>query len=202
MLLVDDHTVVRRGLRRILELTGSVDVVGEAADGVDAVELASRLQPDVILMDVGLPHLNGIEATRRIQTTAPGTQVLMLSIHSDEQYIHQSLAAGARGYLLKDGDAEELVAAVLAVQRDETSLPRPAASVPLDPSRQPPDVLSTREREVLRMISLGRTNREVATELGLSVNTVEAHRRHIIGKLDLHSTAELVRYAIRHGMTS
>lgn len=202
MLLVDDHTVVRRGLRRILELTGSVDVVGEAADGVDAVELASRLQPDVILMDVGLPHLNGIEATRRIQTTAPGTQVLMLSIHSDEQYIHQSLAAGARGYLLKDGDAEELVAAVLAVQRDETSLPRPAPSVPLDPSRQPPDVLSTREREVLRMISLGRTNREVATELGLSVNTVEAHRRHIIGKLDLHSTAELVRYAIRHGMTS
>ena len=115
---------MRRGLRRILELTGSVDVVGEAADGVDAVELASRLQPDVILMDVGLPHLNGIEATRRIQTTAPGTQVLMLSIHSDEQYIHQSLAAGARGYLLKDGEAEELVAAVLAVQRYETSLSR------------------------------------------------------------------------------
>jgi DNA-binding NarL/FixJ family response regulator len=202
VLVVDDHTVVRRGVRRLLESAGNIEVVGEAGDGADAVEAATTLQPDVVLMDVGLPGLNGIEATRRIHTAVPGTHVLMLSIHADEHYVQQSLAAGARGYLLKDADAQELVAGILAVGRGDTYLSRTLGGTSGDLGRWPPDVLSPRELEVLRMICAGRTSREVAEELGLSVNTVETHRRHIIGKLDLHSTAELVRYAIRHGIGS
>jgi DNA-binding NarL/FixJ family response regulator len=124
VLVVDDHTVVRRGVRRLLESAGNIEVVGEAADGADAVEAATTLQPDVVLMDVGLPGLNGIEATRRIHTAVPGTHVLMLSIHADEHYVQQSLAAGARGYLLKDADAQELVAGILAVGRGDTYLSR------------------------------------------------------------------------------
>ena len=205
VLLVDDHTVVRRGLRKILESavsTDGIEVIGEAGNGGDAIEAAVALHPDVVLMDVGLPGMNGIEATRRIQAAAPGTAVLMLSIHSDDQYVQQSLAAGAKGYVLKDADAQELMAAIVSVRKGETFLSHTLSTTSGDVGRWSPDALSPREREVLRMISAGRTSREVAAALGLSINTVETHRRHIIGKLDLHSTAELVRYAIRHGMTS
>ncbi|MBI1813814.1 MAG: response regulator transcription factor [Deltaproteobacteria bacterium] len=202
VLLVDDHTVVRRGLRKILESTREIEVVGEVGDGAEAVTVTSALHPDVVLMDVSLPGLNGIEATRRITTATPGTQVLMLSMHADEQYVRQSISAGAKGYLLKDTDDEDLVEAVLAVRRGETYYSGTLArAVSVEGSRSP-DVLSPREREVLAMICSGRTNREVAEVLGLSVNTVETHRKHIIDKLDLHSTAELVRYAIRHGMVN
>jgi two-component system, NarL family, response regulator NreC len=201
VLLVDDHTVVRRGLRKILESTSEITVVGEVGDGTQAVKDAERLQPDVVLMDVSLPGLNGIEATRRIAVVAPACKVLMLSMHADEQYVRQSLAAGAKGYLLKDADDEDLVAAVLAVHRGETCYSGTLART-LPPEAGAPDVLSPREREVLTLICSGRTNREVAESLGLSVNTVETHRKHIIDKLDLHSTAELVRYAIRHGMVT
>ena len=200
VLLVDDHTVVRRGLRKILESTKLIDIVGEAGDGVAAIQASVNLQPDVVLMDVTLPIMNGIEATRRIRTVAPGTRVLMLSMHADEQYVQQSLAAGARGYLLKDAADGDLLSAIVAVHRGESCVG--TASMPglSSAGRCAPEALSARERDVLTGICAGRTNGEVADELGLSINTVEAHRKRIGDKLDLHSTAELVRYAIRHGM--
>ncbi len=201
VLLVDDHTVVRRGLRKILESTDEIEVVGEIGDGTKAVTETATLYPDVVVMDVGLPGINGIEATRQIRTKVPKTQVLMLSMHADEQYIRQSVAAGAKGYLLKDADDQDLVSAVLAVQRGESHFTTPLATV-VTTAECPPEVLSPREREVLARVCAGSTNREIAAEFGLSVSTVETHRKHIIEKLDLHSTAELVRYAIRHGITS
>ncbi|MBI4515009.1 MAG: response regulator transcription factor [Deltaproteobacteria bacterium] len=202
VLLVDDHTVVRRGLRKILESTPEIEVVGEVGDGAQALTAATSLHPDVVLMDISLPGLNGIEATRRITATTPGTQVLMLSMHADEQYVRQSIGAGAKGYLLKDADDQDLVSAVLAVRKGETYFSGTLARTVIGEGGRAPDVLSPREREVLALICSGRTNREVAEALGLSVNTIETHRKHIIDKLDLHSTAELVRYAIRHGMAS
>jgi len=199
VLLVDDHTVVRRGLRRILESTHEIEVVGEVGDGDKAVAETASLVPDVVVMDVGLPGMNGIEATRQILTKVPKTHVLMLSMYADEQYIRQSAAAGAKGYLLKDADDQDLVSAVLAVCRGESHFSSALATAAAI-GECPPDVLSPREREVLARVCAGCTNREVAGELGLSVSTVETHRKHIIEKLDLHSTAELVRYAIRHGL--
>jgi two-component system response regulator NreC len=201
VLLVDDHTVVRRGLRKILESTDEIEVVGEIGDGAKAVAETASLGPDVVVMDVGLPGINGIEATRQILTKAPKTQVLILSMHADEQYIRQSVAAGAKGYLLKDADDQDLVSAVLALRRGESHFSNPLASA-MTTLECTPDALSPREREVLAKVCAGCTNREIASEFGLSVSTVETHRKHIIEKLDLHSTAELVRYAIRHGIAS
>jgi DNA-binding NarL/FixJ family response regulator len=200
VLLVDDHTVVRRGLRKILEATQQVEIVGEASDGDGAVVAAAGLQPDVVLMDVSLPGMNGIEATRRITAAAPRAQVLMLSMHADAQYVTQSLAAGAKGYLLKDADYQDLVAAVMTVGGGGTYLGKTLGNN--SPANGPsPEVLSSRERQVLGLICTGQNNRQVAEELGLSINTVETHRKHIIDKLDLHSTADLVRYALQHGIT-
>ena len=197
VLLVDDHTVVRNGLRKLLEATGELIVVGEVGDGTAAVTEAERLAPDVVVMDVGLPGINGIEATRRILAAQPGTPVLILSMHADLQYIRQSVAAGARGYVLKDADAHEVATAVLAVCSGKEYF-ADVLSAAVATGDSPPSVLSLREREVLARICAGLTNREVATDLGLSVSTVETHRKHIVEKLDLHSTAELVRYGIRH----
>ena len=197
VLLVDDHTVVRRGLRKILESTNDIEVVGELGSGLEAITAAAELHPDVVLMDVSLPDLNGIEATRRITAATPGAQVLMLSMHADEQYVLASMEAGAKGYLVKDVDDQDLVAAVLAVRAGQTYFGGFLGSTSGD-GRRSPAVLSARERQVLAMISSGHTNRQVADTLGISINTVESHRKHIIDKLDLHSTADLVRYAIRH----
>lgn len=199
VLLVDDHTVVRRGLRRILESVGDILVVGEAGNGIEAVDAARSLSPDVVLMDVSLPGINGIQAARQINACCPNSRVLMLSMHAEEQYVEQSLAAGASGYLIKDSEDHDLVGAVFAVARGETCLPRRLTGI-ANSTAVSPDVLSPRERQVLSLICAGHTNREMASSLGLSPNTVETHRKHIIEKLDLHSTAELVRYAIRHGL--
>lgn len=201
VLLVDDHTVVRRGLRKILESTNDVEVVGELGSGFEAITTAAELHPDVVLMDVSLPDLNGIEATRRITAGTPGAQVLMLSMHADEQYVLASMEAGAKGYLVKDVDDQDLVAAVLAVCAGQTYFGGILGNASGD-GRCSPAVLSARERQVLAMISSGHTNRQVADTLGISINTVESHRKHIIDKLDLHSTADLVRYAIRHGIVN
>jgi two-component system, NarL family, response regulator NreC len=198
VLLVDDHTVVRRGLRKILESTAEIEVVGEVGDGAHAVEATTSLQPDVVLMDVSLPGMNGIEATRRIAAATPAAHVLMLSMHADEQYVVQSAAAGAKGYVLKDADDQDLVAAILSVRQGRTCFG--AFGSVSERGRCSPEVLSPREREVLTMICSGKTNREMAEGLGVSINTVETHRKHIIDKLDLHSTAELVRYAVRNGL--
>jgi two-component system response regulator NreC len=202
VLLVDDHTVVRRGLRRILEGVDGFEVVGEASSGTEAVESAAKLRPNVVLMDISLPGINGIEATRQIRLKHPEVQVLMLSMHAEEQYVEQSVAAGARGYLVKDAEDQDLVGAVSAVAEGEAYLPTRGPGAPASTGMVSPSVLSPRESQVLTLICAGYTNRQIAVELELSLNTVETHRKHIIEKLDLHSTADLVRYAIRHGLVS
>lgn len=199
---MDDHTVVRRGLRRILDSHADIAVVGEANDGEGAVSAAIALSPDVVVMDVALPRMNGIEATRQILQNRSSMRVLMLSMYGDAQYVEQSRAAGAHGYLLKDADYEDVVAAVIAVAQGQLVF-RPMSHVCGGDGCAPvPDVLSARERAVLALISAGASNRQVAEQLEISVNTVESHRKHIIEKLDLHSTADLVRYAIRNGIAS
>jgi two-component system response regulator NreC len=206
VLLVDDHTVVRHGLRRILTSDEHIEVIGEAGDGRTAVELAQRMQPHVVVMDVALPELNGIEATRQLTKRAPNVHVLMLTMHADDVYVRQSLKAGARGYLLKDSEDLDLIKAVKAVGAGGSFFSPAVSSVVLSgylgdrPISEPDDPLgrlTDREREVLQLIAEGKTNKDIAAVLSLSVNTVETHRKHLMEKLDLHNTAELVRFAIR-----
>jgi DNA-binding NarL/FixJ family response regulator len=205
ILLADDHAVVRQGFRMILAAQPSMEIVAEASNGREAVEMAERLQPDVVVMDVTMPELNGIEATRRIGQVVPRARVLALSMHKDSVYVREILRAGARGYLLKDALDRDLVAAVEAVARGEAYLSPAIADAVLTDYRKhvsdPIDLLSSREREVLQMIAEGKTNKEIATILKLSVYTVDAHRGRIMEKLNLHSTPELVRFAMRNGLT-
>jgi DNA-binding NarL/FixJ family response regulator len=204
IVLADDHSVVRQGFRRILEAQADMEIVGEASNGREALETATRLSPDVVVMDVAMPELNGIEATRRMGEAAPRTRVLALSMHKDSVYVREILRAGARGYLLKDAVDEDLIAAVRAVARGEGYLSPGVADAVLTDYRQhvtdPIDLLTSREREVLQLIAEGKTNKEIATTLNLSVYTVDAHRGRIMEKLNLHSTGELVRFAIRKGL--
>lgn len=204
VLLADDHAVVRQGFRFILEAQPDMEVVGEAANGREAVDRAEQLKPDVVVMDVSMPELNGIEATRRIGEAAPRTRVLALSMHKDSVYVREILKAGARGYLLKDAYDNDLVSAVRAVARGDGYLSPAVSDAVLSDYRKhvtdPIDLLSSREREVLQMIAEGKTNKEIAALLNLSVYTVEAHRGRIMEKLNLHSTGELVRFAIRNGL--
>jgi two-component system response regulator NreC len=205
VLLVDDHTIVRQGLRCILATDEEIEVVGEAGDGRSAVELADRLQPDVVLMDLTLPELNGIEATRRIFKQEKDAKVLILTMHTDRMFVRQSLKAGARGYLVKDAEDTDLVKAVKVVGRGGSFFNAEVSRMLLNDylGDQPPgdddDLtrLTGREREILQLIAEGRTNSEIATTLSLSLNTVETHRKQIMKKLDLHKTAELVRFALR-----
>jgi two-component system response regulator NreC len=204
ILLADDHAVVRQGFKMILAAQPDMEIVGEAGNGREAVELATTLLPDVIVMDVAMPELNGIEATRRLADSSPRTRVLALSMHKDSVYVREILRAGARGYLLKDSIASDLLAAVRAVARGEGYLSPGVSDAVLDDYRRhvtdPIDLLTSREREVLQMIAEGKTNKDIANILNLSVYTVDAHRGHILEKLNLHSGNELVRFAVRYGL--
>lgn len=206
ILLADDHAVVRRGFRLILSQEPDLEVVGEACNGREAVECAEKLQPDVVVIDVTMPELNGIEGTRRIVECCPRARVLALSMHRDGVYVREMLRAGARGYLLKDAADDAFLEAVRAVARGEGYLSPAIADAVLADYRKhvtnPIDLLTTREREVLQMIAEGRTNKEIANILNLSVYTVEAHRGKIMEKLNLHNASDIVRFAIRNGLIS
>jgi DNA-binding NarL/FixJ family response regulator len=204
ILLADDHAVVRQGFKMILAAQSDMEIVGEAGNGREALDLAGQLQPDVIVMDVAMPELNGIEATRRIADVSPRSRVLALSMHKDSVYVREILRAGARGYLLKDSIASDLLAAVRAIARGEGYLSPGVSDAVLNDYRRhvtdPIDLLTSREREVLQMIAEGKTNKDIATVLNLSVYTVDAHRGRIMEKLNVHSVTDLVRFAVRCGL--
>jgi len=208
ILLADDHTLVRQGLRKVLEDRPEWQVVAEAGDGRAAVRLAEEYKPDVAVVDVAMPLLNGIEATRQIVRRAPQTKVLVLSMHSDEAYVTQMLKAGATGYLLKDSADVDLLEAVLAVSQGRSFFsPAVARLMSDDYARQRGDnaldrydSLSEREREIFQLVAEGKTNREIAALLFISPSTVETHRARVMEKLNLHSAAEIVLYAVRRGV--
>ena len=209
IVLADDHTVMRYGLRLLLELQPNLKVVGEAADGRQAVALSESANPDVVIMDIGMPNLNGIEAARQIVSHNPRTAIAILSMHSDESYVIRALKAGARAYLLKDSAEADLLAAVRALSEGKSFF-SPAISRILveDYMRQLErqgaedtyELLTNREREILQLLAEGRTNKEVAAMLYLSLYTVETHRTHILQKLNLHNVPELILYAVRKGI--
>jgi len=204
ILLADDHTIVRQGLKLILAAHADLEVIGEAANGREAVELAQKLKPDMVLMDVAMPELNGIEATRRMVAANSRLKVLVLSMHKEAVYVREILRAGARGYILKDAIDTELLNAVRSVAKGDGYISPAVSGALLNDYRKdvtdPVDLLSGREREVLQLIAEGKTNKEIATRLNLSVYTVDSHRGKIMEKLNLHSTGELVRFAIKHGL--
>lgn len=209
ILLADDHTVVRNGLRLILQQQPDFQVVGEASDGREAVRLAESESPDVVVMDIGMPNLNGIEATRRIVTSQPKVAVAILSMHTDEGYVVRSMKAGVRAYLLKDSAEADLIAAIRAISAGKSFFsPAIRKLLQEDFIRQLEDnevedtydLLSTREREVLQLAAEGKTNKEMAVALNISLFTVETHRAHILQKLNLHSVPELILYAVRKGI--
>jgi two-component system response regulator NreC len=209
ILLADDHTVVRQGLRKVLEARPEWEVVAEAGDGREAVRLAEESKPDVAILDVAMPVLNGIEAVRQIARKVPGTRLLVLSMHADEAYVTQMLRAGAAGYLLKDSADLDLLQAVEAVSSGKSFFsPAIARVIADDYVRHLADrgvtdrfeLLSEREREIFQLIAEGRTNKEMAAMLFLSPSTVDTHRSRIMEKLDVHSAAEIVLYAVRKGV--
>jgi DNA-binding NarL/FixJ family response regulator len=201
VLLVDDHSLVRRGFRRILEDARDIAVVGEASDGAEAVRLAEQLRPQLIVMDCALPGMSGLDATRRILQKFPETAILMLSMHSEDTWVHQALDAGARGYILKSAVDMELVTAIRRVAAGEIVLdPQVSRTTTLKGERNAG--LTVRELEVLQLIVAGKSNKEIATDLDLSANTVAVHRANIMDALGIHKTAELVVYAIRSGLVN
>lgn len=204
ILLVDDHALVRRGFRLILSQEADLDVVGEASSGREAVEAAARLTPDIAVVDVAMPDMNGVAATAGILDVHPECRVLMLSMHGDPVYVRESLRAGARGYLLKDAIDQELLTAVRALARGQAYLsPAVSNAVVTDYKAwalSPLEQLTAREREVMQMLAEGRIAKDIAARLDISVYTVDAHRSRILKKLQLNSIGELVRYAMRTGL--
>ena len=206
ILIADDHEIVRRGIRALLEGHPGWEVCGEAVDGREAVEKAHAWKPDLVLLDVGMPNLNGLDAARHILSDLPNTRVLILTMHESEQMVREVLEAGARGILLKSDAARDLVSAVEALQRRTTFFTSQVAEMVLSgylngsrhPERPFKERLTAREREVVQLLAEGRSSKEVAVTLNLSVKTAETHRTNIMRKLDLHSVASLVRYAVRN----
>jgi DNA-binding NarL/FixJ family response regulator len=211
ILLADDHIVMRSGLRALLDRHPNLEVVGETENGRETVALAASLKPDVVVMDVGMPILNGIEATQTIVTQCPTIAVVILSMHADESYVMRALKAGARGYLLKDSAAADLIGAIQAISQGKSFFsPKVSRILAEDYVRvlkqkgavDTYDLLTSREREILQLLAEGKANKEVATALNISPYTVETHRGHILQKLNLHNSAELVLYAVRKGIIS
>ena len=211
ILLADDHVVMRKGLRALLERQSNLEVVGESENGRETIDLAASLIPDIVVMDVGMPVLNGIEATKTIVTQNPQTSVVILSMHVDESYVMRALKAGARGYLLKDSAPADLMSAIQAVSQNKSFFsPKVSHILAEDYVRvlkqkgavDSYDLLTTREREILQLIAEGKSNKEIAAALNISPYTVETHRSHILEKLNLHNPAELILYAVRKGIIS
>lgn len=209
VLVADDHTIVRQGLVGILEASPEIEVVGEAADGHEAVEKSLEARPDVAVLDVSMPRLNGIEAARRIHEALPTTRILVLTMHDDEEYVLKMVRAGASGYLLKDSAASELIAAIKSLRSGQAHF-GPHASKALAEAYQHPETLpddpyerlTDREREIFQLVVEGKTNKEIGEVLFISPKTVDNHRTRLMEKLGMHSTAELVRYAARHKLLS
>ena len=201
VLLVDDHSLVRRGFRRMLEDEADIQVIGEASDGLEAVNLARSLRPQVVVMDCALPEINGLQATRKILEFAPETLVLMLSMHTEETWVRQAMEAGARGYMLKNALDLELGAAIRRIVGGETVLDG-QLSLQNNLKGERNSALTAREVEILQLICDGKSNKEIASHLNLSANTVAVHRANIMDALGIHKTAELVVYAIRNGLVN
>lgn len=206
VLLADDHAILRKGVRMLIHTQPDMEVVGEARTGREAIAEARRLKPDIVVMDVSMPELNGIEGTRQICDELTRTKVIALSMHKDSVYVREILRAGARGYVLKDSEDEDLLKAVRCVFRGEAYLsPAVSDAVLTDYRKQvtnPVDLLTSREREILTMVAEGKTNKEIAQALNLSVYTVESHRGSAMEKLNLHNTGDIVRFALRNGLIS
>ncbi|WP_446743385.1 response regulator [Silvibacterium acidisoli] len=209
--LADDHTVLRAGLKMLLERQRDFEIVGEASDGRELLRVVDEVTPDVVVTDIGMPKLNGAEATSQIVTKHPGTRVIVLSMHSDEAYVLRALKAGARGYLVKESAEADLMSAIRTVHSGKAFFsPSISALLVEDYVRQMRDrgiedsydLLTSREREVLQLIAEGKSNKDIAQLLGLSLYTVETHRGNILGKLNLHSVPELILYAVRKGVIS
>jgi DNA-binding NarL/FixJ family response regulator len=207
ILIADDHEIVRHGIRALIENRPGWEVCGEAIDGRDAIDKARELRPDLALLDVGMPNLNGLDAARQILAVAPRTRVLILTMHDSEQIIREVLEVGARGFLLKSDAARDLVAAVEALQRRTTFFTSSVAELVLNgylnrrnDDKPFKDRLTAREREVVQLLAEGKSSKEVAVVLDLSVKTAETHRTNVMRKLDLHSVADLVRYAVRNNI--
>jgi DNA-binding NarL/FixJ family response regulator len=204
--LADDHGVVRKGLRFLLERQPGMEVIGEAADGREAVRLAESLNPDIVIMDIAMPLLNGIDATAQMVRRAPNVGIIILSMHSDEDYLLSALNAGAKGYLLKESAEVDVVRAIQAVQKGAPFFSPEIAKTMLEDYmrflqqrnlQDSYDLLTEREKEILQLLAEGKSNKEVAALLEVSVNTVDTHRLHLMQKLNLHNTAEIVLYAVR-----
>jgi DNA-binding NarL/FixJ family response regulator len=207
VLIVDDHTMLRESLAGALQAEGDIEIVGQAADGIEALDLAERVRPDIVVTDLSMPRLSGLEVVRRLRERLPEVQVLVLTMHQEDEYVLQAVRAGAAGYLVKDSATREVVQAVRSLQAGRGYFGPQASRALAEQVRHPERIaedpygqLTSREREVFHLIAEGSTTKEVARELGISVKTAENHRGRVLCKLDMRNTAELVRYALRKGL--